>query len=134
MKKYLLALGLGFVTLAASADIVIYPNAIVKGTCGHASGCPGGYCAYADYYKTAPQGWGWAPISSTNVWTATDTNRSNTKVQVGGDFGDGNCNQTSCPTLNSPPVSPVYRFAVYYTNNVPTSTNQCPLVLRGFNP
>ena len=31
-------------------------------------------------------------------------------------------------TIPYPPFSPVYRFGIYFTNNVPTSTNY-PIVL-----
>jgi hypothetical protein len=95
--------------------------------------CPGHYTGYVAYTKTAQQGWGWAPDTTggNTVFTATDTNRTNTKIEFLGAYGDSGCNQTSV-TLPTSPVSPVYEFCIYFTNNVPT--NAYPITLDGFKP
>jgi Immunoglobulin domain len=93
--------------------------------------CPGPYAGYVNYTKTVVQGWGWAPSTGTTVHTATDTNRTDTKVQYLGKFGDKNCQQTTV-TVPDPTFSPKYRFTIYFTNNVPT--NSYAITLSGFDP
>ncbi len=100
---------------------------------GGSGSCPGHYVGYVNYTKTSQQGWGWAPDTTggnTN-FTATDTNRANTKIQYIGGYGDNGCNQTTVAVQN-PPYSPVYRFAIFFTNNVPT--NAYAITLDGFMP
>jgi hypothetical protein len=109
---------------------------VVMGTplAGHGSqgGCPGTYVGYVAYSKTISQGWGWAPTAGATVLTAADgSGRTDTKIQYVGAYGDNGCGQTTV-TIPYPPVSPVYRFGIYFTNNVPT--NAYPIVLTGFNP
>jgi hypothetical protein len=98
---------------------------------GSQGSCPGHYAGYVYYSKPVSQGWGWAPITGATVLTATDTNRTNTKVQYFGSYGDAGCAQTTV-SIPYPPFSPAYVFWIYFTNNVPTSTNY-PIVLTGFN-
>lgn len=100
---------------------------------GSQGSCPGPYTGWIAYTKTAAQGWGWAPdtTNGNTVFTATDTNRTNTKIQYLGEYGDNSCNHTSV-TVPNPPISPVYEFCIYFTNNVPT--NAYPITLYGFNP
>jgi hypothetical protein len=95
--------------------------------------CPGPYAGYVNYTKTVQQGWGWAPdtTNGNTIFTATDTNRADTRILYGGAYGDGGCNQTSV-TVPYPAISPVYRFTIYFTNNVPT--NAYAITLNGFNP
>jgi hypothetical protein len=95
--------------------------------------CPGPYTGYVNYTKTLQQGWGWAPdtTNGNTIFTATDTNRMDTKILYVGAYGDGGCNQTSV-TIPNPAISPVYRFAIYFTNNVPT--NAYAITLNGFKP
>jgi len=84
-----------------------------------------------NFTKTTSQGWGWAPTTGmTHV--ATDTNRSDTKIQYGGQYGDGGCAQTSVTVSN--PISPVYRFAVYFPTNTVVPTNTYTIILDGFDP
>ncbi|HUB87340.1 MAG TPA: immunoglobulin domain-containing protein [Verrucomicrobiae bacterium] len=100
---------------------------------GSQGSCPGHYTGYINYTKTIAQGWGWAPDTSNGntVFTATDTNQSNTKIQFVGEYGDAGCNQTTV-TVPYPAMSPVYRFTIYFTNNVPT--NVYAITLDGFKP
>ena len=98
---------------------------------GSQNSCPGPYAGYINYTKTIAQGWGWAPSTNTTVFTASDTNRTNTKIEYGGEYGDNACNQTTV-TVPNPPMSPVYRFTIFFTNNVPT--NAYAITLDGFNP
>jgi hypothetical protein len=94
--------------------------------------CPGSYAGYVIYTKTISQGWGWTPISGATTLTATDGGgRTDTKVTYMGEYGDSGCAQTTV-TIPYPPYSPIYRFAIYFPNNVPT-TNY-PITLNGFNP
>ena len=111
---------------------------VVMGTplSGHPSQstCPGPYIGYVYYSKTVSQGWGWAPTPGATVLTAADgSGRTDTKIQYVGAYGDYGCGQTTV-TIPYPPFSPVYQFAIFFTNNVPPSTNGYPLVLTGFNP
>ena len=98
---------------------------------GSQGSCPGPYVGYVAYTKPVSQGWGWTPITGATVLTVTDTNRTNTKVQYFGYYGDNGCAQTTV-SIPYPPFSPAYVFCIYFTNNVPT--NAYSLVLTGFNP
>jgi hypothetical protein len=95
--------------------------------------CPGHYVGYINYTKSATNGWGWAPdtTNGNTIFTATDNNSTNTKIQYVGAYGDNGCNQTTV-TVPYPAMSPVYRFTIYFTNNVPT--NAYAITLGGFNP
>ncbi|HEV2319082.1 MAG TPA: immunoglobulin domain-containing protein [Verrucomicrobiae bacterium] len=100
---------------------------------GGSGSCPGHYVGYVNFTKPYTNGWGWSPdtTNGNTVFTATDNNQTNTKVQYYGAYGDIGCNQTTV-TVPNPPYSPVYRFTIYFTNNVPT--NAYPITLSGFNP
>lgn len=100
---------------------------------GSQGSCPGHYTGYVSYTKTVQQGWGWAPdtTNGNTIFTAVDTNRTDTKIQYFGAYGDGGCNQTSV-TVPYPAISPVYEFCIYFTNNVPT--NAYAITLNGFKP
>lgn len=114
-------------------DPVVVFGFPLLGSGGSGSGCPGHYAGYINYTKTSQQGWGWAPDTTggNNVFIASDANRTDTKVQYIGGYGDGGCNQTAV-TLPTQPMSPVYRFTIYFTNNVPT--NAYAITLDGFKP
>lgn len=111
------------------ADDNIFIKVIPTALSGTNGTCPGGFIGYATYTKSPAEGWGWAPTNT--VHTVTDTNRTDTKVQFKGMFGDNGCNQTTV-TLPNPAVSPKYQFTVYFTNNVPT--NSYTIELKGFSP
>lgn len=96
---------------------------------GSIPGCPGAYAGFAKYTKSV--GWGWAPSTNTTVHTATDNNRTDTKVFYNGISGDTNCALTTV-AVPDPHASTVYRFTVYFPNNVPT--NNYSLTLSGFDP
>jgi hypothetical protein len=106
-----------------------YPNA----GSGSQNSCPGPYIGYVYFSKPYQNGWGWAPdtTNGNTLFTATDGNRTNTKIQFMGEYGDVGCNQTTV-TVPNPAMSPVYQFAIYFTNNVPT--NAYPITLSGFDP
>jgi len=110
-------------------DIVVYAQPITS--TGNLGTCPGRYTGVVNYIKTAQQGWGWAPMTNTTIYTASDTTRTNTKVEYVGAYGDSGCAKTTV-TIPYPAISPVYRFSIYFTNNVPP-TNY-PITLTGFNP
>ena len=136
MKKFSTQLGIGAALVGLAAFIqtqsgfaAITISAVPVSSSGSNGVCPGGYIGYASYSKTVAQGWGWAPTNT--VHTATDTNRTDTKVEFTGKLLDSGCNQTTV-TIPDPTVSTKYRFKVYFTNNVPTNTY--PLVLEGFAP
>ena len=135
-------------TRAASLNVVVpasmaAPNGVLgggpivvfglpKASNGKQGTCPGKYAGYINYTKTISQGWGWAPsTNTTTTFTASDGGgRTDTSVVYVGISYDSGCNQTSV-TIPNPPISPVYRFSIYFPNNVPT-TNY-PIVLTGFN-
>ncbi len=109
-------------------SITVYGTPLLSN--GSSGGCPGKYAGYVIYSKPASQGWGWTPTGT--VHTVTDTNRTDTKVQYVGYYGDTGCNQTTV-SIHNPTYSPVYQFVIFFTNNVPT--NAYPMVLlSGFNP
>ena len=119
------------VFMATAGDtITVFGTPVLGG--GSQGSCPGPYVGYVNYTKTVAQGWGWSPSAGTTVHTASDgSGRTDTKIQYGGKYGDNGCDQTSV-TVPHPTFSPKYRFAIYFTNNVPT--NAYPMVLDGFNP
>jgi hypothetical protein len=116
-------------TINPDFNVVVYGQPITSS--GSQGTCPGAYTGYVTYTKTVAQGWGWTPMTNTTIFTASDTTRTDTKVEYGGDYGDEGCAKTTV-TIPNPPFSPAYRFAIYFTNNVPT-TNY-PITLTGFNP
>lgn len=118
-------------SMPAGGPIIVFGTPYPGG--GSQGSCPGPYAGLVAYSKTISQGWGWAPISGTKVLTAADgSGRTDTKIQYFGAYGDSGCAQTTV-TIPYPPFSPVYRFGIYFTSNVPT-TNAYPIVLTGFNP
>jgi hypothetical protein len=117
--------------MPAGGPIVVFGAPYAGG--GSQGSCPGHYAGYVYYSKPISQGGGWTPIAGNTVLTATDTNRTNTKIQYCGSYGDAGCAKTTV-SIPYPPFSPVYVFAIYFTNNVPPSTNGYPIVLTGFNP
>jgi hypothetical protein len=108
-------------------DIVVFAAPITYN--GGIGTCPGPYKGYVTYIPT--NAWGFVPNTNTTLYTATDTTRTNTKVQYGGNYGDQGCAETTV-TVPYPAASTLYRFAIYFTNNVPT-TNY-PITLAGFTP
>lgn len=115
--------------LLSGGGVVAYATP-TSGSGGQGTSCPGPYTGYAIYTKPNPA-WGWATSSGTTVHTATDTNRTDTSVYYLGRYYDTGCAPTSV-TVPNPPVSPKYRFIVYFPDNLPT--NSYSLVLEGFDP
>jgi hypothetical protein len=107
---------------------VVYAQPITS--TGNLGTCPGPYTGYINYLPTNGA-WGFTPLTNTTVFTASDTTRTNTRVEYVGAYGDEGCAQTTV-TIPNPPASPAYRFSIYFTNNVP-STN-FPITLSGFSP
>jgi hypothetical protein len=130
-----------------SASLMVYTNSIDPQTgvdpvvvfgspvqsIGGSGTCPGHYAGYVNYTKTIANGWGWAPdtTNGNTIFVASDTNRTDTKILYVGKLGDTDCGQTYV-TVPNPTISPVYRFAIYFTNNVPT--NAYAITLDGFKP
>jgi hypothetical protein len=112
---------------AGGGPITVYGTPILSG--GKRGSCPGPYAGYVIYAKTISQGWGWSPAGTVHA-VADGSGRTNSKIEYTGAYGDSGCGQTSVP-LPHPAFSPVYRFAIYFTNNVPT--NAYPISLTGFN-
>lgn len=100
---------------------------------GSSGSCPGAYSGYVNYIKPMSQGWGFAPSTNTTIHTVSDQNRTDTKVQYNGYYGDGGCGAT---TLNvpDPAPSPKYRFTVFFPRGVQVPTNSYPITLTGFDP
>lgn len=108
----------------------VYANPVASP--GSSGSCPGSYAGYVVYMKTLSQGWGWKPATNTTFHSACDgSGRMDTKVTYNGKGGDSGCAQTDV-TVPNPPASKVYRFTIYFPNNVPT-TNY-PIILNGFDP
>jgi hypothetical protein len=118
--------------LGGGGVITVFGPPVVSGG-GSGNGCPGKYAGYVNYTKPMSQGWGWAPLTNTTVYTMSDPNRGDTKVQYGGMYGDSGCAPTSV-TVPNPTMSPTYRFCVYFPVGVQVPTNAYPIVLTGFNP
>lgn len=123
------AASLNVYTMDGGGTITVFGAPVFSS--GSQGTCPGAYAGYVNYRKTVSQGWGWAPSTNTSVHTASDLNRTDTKVEYGGKYGDGGCNQTTV-TVPPPTYSPKYRFTIYFTNNVPT--NSYGITLTGFDP
>lgn len=106
-------------------DVVVYaPPVSSSGTSGT---CPGAYAGYVNYIPTNT--WGFIPLTNTTTFTASDTGRTNSRVEYVGAYGDEGCHKTNV-TIPNPPYSPQYRFTIYFPNKVPT-TNY-PITLTGF--
>lgn len=116
---------------SGGGSLVVYASPIFSP--GGSGTCPGKYSGYVSYTKTTTDGWGWAPSTNTTVHTATDTNRTDTKLQYGGEYGDSGCAQTTV-TVPNPPMSPAYRFTIYFPTNTLVPTNPYPITLSGFDP
>jgi len=115
-----------YVVLDPDPIVVVYALPITSS--GGSGSCPGPYKGYVTYTTNS---FGWSPSTNTTIYTATDTNRSNTKVEYVGDYGDSGCAKTSV-TIPYPPASTSYIFSICFTNNVPT--NSYAITLSGFNP
>ena len=109
--------------------ITVFGAPVVSG--GGTGSCPGKYSGYVNFTKPASQGWGWAPTASAPTHTATDSNRSDTKVYYMGQYGDTGCNTNSVSLSN--PISPVYRFSIYFPTNSAVPTNAYAITLDGFD-
>lgn len=117
--------------LGGGGGIVVFGAPVTGG--GGGGTCPGKYSGYVNFVKTMSDGWGWAPSSGTTTHSATDGNRSDTKVQYLGYYGDSACALTTISTSTSP-MSPVYRFTVYFPQGTTVPTNSYPITLTGFDP
>lgn len=100
---------------------------------GGIGNCPGKFSGYVNYTKTVSQGWGWSPATGTTVFTASDTNATNTKIEFVGDYGDSGCAQTTV-TIPYPAMSGLYRFSIFFPPGTQVPTNAYPITLTGFNP
>lgn len=124
------AASLDVFTTGGAGQIVVFTFPVTGS--GSQGTCPGAYTGYANYTKTASQGWGWAPSANTSIHTASDgTARTDTKIEYVGRYLDSGCDQTTV-TVPHPTFSPKYRFTIYFTNDVPT--NPYPINLSGFYP
>jgi len=99
---------------------------------GGSGTCPGKYSGYVNFIKTASQGWGWAPTAGAPSHTATDNNRSDTKIYFSGQYGDTGCGTNSVNVSN--PMSPVYRFSIFFPPGTQVPTNAYAITLDGFDP
>jgi len=116
--------------LGGGGMITMFGMPVVSG--GGTGSCPGKYSGYVNFTKTSPQGWGWAPTAGVPTHTASDTNRVDTKIQYGGQYGDNGCNTNSVSFSN--PMSPVYRFSIYFPPGSQVPTNAYAITLDGFDP
>lgn len=116
--------------LGGGGVITVFGAPVVSG--GGTGTCPGKYSGYVNFTKPMSQGWGWVPSAGVQTHTATDGNRTDTKVQYVGQYGDAGC-ATNSVTLTTQ-TSPVYRFAIYFPTNSTVPTNAYPITLDGFDP
>ncbi|HWD94393.1 MAG TPA: immunoglobulin domain-containing protein [Verrucomicrobiae bacterium] len=117
--------------LSGGGMITVFGAPVVSG--GGSGTCPGKYSGYVNFTKTMSQGWGWTPTTTTTTHTAADGNRSDTKVQYVGSYGDAGCAQ-GIVTAPSTPPSPVYRFTIYFPQGTQVPTNAYSITLTGFDP
>jgi hypothetical protein len=116
--------------LTGGGTVTIYGAPVVSS--GGSGSCPGKYSGYVNYTKTSSQGWGWVPTVGAPSHTATDTNRMDTKVYFGGQYGDSGCATNSVSVTT--PISPVYRFSIFFPTNTAVPTNVYAITLEGFDP
>jgi hypothetical protein len=116
--------------LGSGGEITVFGAPVVSS--GGAGGCPGPYSGYVNYIKPMSQGWGFVPSTNTTIHVCTDNNRSDTKIQYNGYFGDGNCGQTTL-TVPDPAPSPKYRFTIFFPRGSQVPTNAYPIALDGFD-
>jgi len=108
----------------AGDPITVWASPLSSG--GTLGSCPGTYAGYA-YYSH-----GWTPVSGLSLYSAADENgRTDTSIRYKGSLLDSGCGQTGV-YIPAPTASTLYRFYVFFPNNVPT-TNY-PITLTGFNP
>ncbi|HXT12120.1 MAG TPA: immunoglobulin domain-containing protein [Candidatus Angelobacter sp.] len=117
--------------LGSGGVITVFGPPVVSG--GSGTSCPGSYSGYVNYLKPMTNGWGFAPDTNASYYAATDQNRSDTKVQGVGYYGDIYC-ATNTITIPHPAVSPTYRFTIYFPKGVQVPTNSYPITLTGFDP
>lgn len=116
--------------LGGGGEITMYGMPVTGN--GGSGTCPGKYSGYVNFIKPASQGWGWAPTAGAPSHTATDNNRSDTKVYFTGQYGDYGCSTNSVNVSN--PMSPVYCFSIVFPVGSQIPTNAYPITLDGFDP
>jgi hypothetical protein len=127
-----LSTSLSSMSVSGGGAILAYGYPVASG--GSSGTCPGKYSGYVNFTKTPSDGWGWAPSTNTTVHTATDGNRTDTKVLYTGGYGDSGCAQTTV-TVPHPPISPAYDFTIYFPQGVQVPTNgSYAITLSGFDP
>lgn len=124
-----MSMSMSMSAMDAGSGSLIYYGTPVPNNGGSGSGCPGKYSGFVTFTK--PPGYGWAPTSGVTNHTATDYNRSDTKVYFMGYYGDTGCNTNSVSISN--PISPTYRFTIYFPTNTVVPTNLYPITLDGFD-
>jgi hypothetical protein len=117
--------------LGGGGTITVYGAPVTSG--GSTGSCPGAYSGYVNYLKPVSQGWGFYSSTNTTIHTATDGNRTDTKVQYMGFNSDPGCSQTSV-TVPDPTPSPKYRFSIFFPRGTSVPTNSYPITLIGFDP
>lgn len=127
----LLTRTLSALDLGGGGTITVFGAPVMSN--GGSGNCPGRYSGYVNFTKPMSQGWGWVPSTNAPVHTATDGNRSDTKIQFAGAYGDNNCGQSTV-TVPNPALSPVYRFSIYFPVGSQVPTNAYPITLTGFDP
>jgi len=115
--------------IGGGGAITVYGLPVVSN--GGSGTCPGKYSGYVNFTKPASQGWGWVPTVG-ELHTATDNNRTDTRVMFMGQYGDQGCGLTTVTLSNV--ISPVYRFTIIFPTNSVVPTNVYPITLSGFDP
>ena len=137
---YRVAVSGGGITISEPAALLVaWTNSpfTVSGPIAYAGGsmpaCPGPYSGYVRYLLTCKSWWGF-PTAGTSH-TATDPQRSDTKVEFTGKYWDSGCNSNSV-IVPHPTTSAQYRFAIYFppppAPGPPISPSTYNIVLDGF--
>ena len=116
--------------LGDGGPIVVFGLPVTGG--GGGGSCPGAYSGYVNYILPMSQGWGWVPDTNAIAISASDQNRSDTKVQAFGYYGDTYCAPTTA-NIPTPGPSPKYRFTIFFPRGSQVPTNSYPVTLTGFN-
>ncbi|HXS69098.1 MAG TPA: hypothetical protein VN761_09670 [Candidatus Polarisedimenticolia bacterium] len=118
--------------LGDGGPIVVFGLPVTGGG-GGGNSCPGSYAGYVNFIKPMSQGWGWLPDTNAVALSAADQNRSDTKVQAFGYYGDTYCASNSV-NIPVPAPSPKYRFTIFFPRGSQVPTNSYPITLTGFQP
>lgn len=106
----------------AFEEVLPYPG-------GDPDYCSGVYVGSVQFYKDSPE-WGFV-INTNTVLHTFSVERTNARIQSIGIRGDIGCGTNSMSVSG---YSPVYRFAVFFPDNLPDTNIDYPAQFGGFLP